>query len=187
MHPSKSTLALYAGDDLGLWARLRLSVHMHGCEECQRRVGKFRTVREWVRQEGEAMPPAVDWNVLAGELKANIRVGLAAGRCVGPVGGPAPVLHWRPAAMAIPVLVVVLASWLLQSLPQPLLSHRSAAGVVLEASPNGIGVRQGGRGFTLLHPRAEDVSFSVSGPSAVGARYVDGETGYVMVSHVYAQ
>jgi hypothetical protein len=86
--------------------------------------------------------------------------------------------------MALPVLLVVIAGWIMQSMRPPLQS--APPEFVVEASASGIGVERDGRGFTLLQPRNENVVFSVRGEVA-GARYVDAETGQVTISHVYAQ
>jgi hypothetical protein len=143
-------------------------------------------VREWLRAQDGEEPAGVHWNSLAAEMKANIRLGLAAGRCVEmtePELEPAR-LRWRAPALALPVLLVVIAGWMLQSLNPPL--KPAAPEYVVEAGSAGIGVQRDGRGFTLLQPQAQNVVFSVRGEAA-GARYVDAETGQVTISHVYAQ
>jgi hypothetical protein len=86
--------------------------------------------------------------------------------------------------MALPVLLLVIVGWMVQSLQPPL--QPASAEFVVDASSSGIGVQRDGRGFTLLQPRNENVVYSVSGEAA-GARYVDSESGQVTISHVYAQ
>jgi hypothetical protein len=195
MHPSASSLALYAGRDVGLWTRLRLALHVRSCGRCARQVDELQGIRGWLRTQREELPPGVDWDEMAAEMKANIRLGLAAGACIS---APAPArraFHWRP-ALVLPVLLVVIAGWIIQTVHAPLTAVQvaefahpttDAAGVVLATSAAGIGLEQAGRGFTLLSPRAENVIYSVRGRTAVRARYVDAETGQVTISHVYAQ
>lgn len=185
-HPNESRLSLYAGEDLGLLSRFRIALHLRGCDRCHQRVEEARGLREWMRGQGNELPAGVRWDSLAAEMRANIRLGLAAGRCISVVE-PAPVadrMQWRTPALALPVLLLVIAGWILQSLHPPV--RPVSPEFVVEASAAGIGVSRNGRGFTLLNPGAENVVFSVRGDAA-GARYVDAETGQVTISHVYAQ
>jgi hypothetical protein len=185
-HPNELRLSLYAGEELGLLSRFRIALHVRGCERCRGRVEEARGLREWMRAQDDELPAGVRWAPLAAEMKANIRLGLAAGRCIG-VAEPAPEvarLQWRTPALALPVLLLVIAGWILQSLHPPV--RPAAPEFVVEASAAGIGVSSHGRGFTLLNPGAENVVFSVRGEAA-RARYVDAETGQVTISHVYAQ
>jgi hypothetical protein len=187
-HPNESRLALYAGKELSFWWRFRIALHLRGCGRCNQRVEEMRGMRAWIQVQDDELPAGVHWNSLAAEMKANIRLGLAAGRCVGNLESePEPEivrLRWRAVAMALPVLLVVIAGWMLQSLHPPL--KPAASEYVVEAGSVGIGVQRDGRGFTLLQPGAENVVFSVRGEAA-GARYVDADTGQVTISHVYAQ
>ncbi|MCS7315013.1 MAG: hypothetical protein RMI94_03445 [Bryobacterales bacterium] len=182
-HPHDSELALFAGGELGGWARWRLARHVRRCEACRRRVQEFALWRRWLRQQ-DALPPGLNWNRLAAEMKANIRLGLAAGECVAPAREAR--LAWRPAALALPVLVLVLAGWLLQSWHPPLRRSTSWRGTVIAATATGVELRQGAAALTLLHPHASDVGRFASG-DGVRVRYVDAETGLVTISHVYAQ
>lgn len=185
-HPNEPRLALYAGGELGLPSRLRIALHLRGCDRCNQYVEEFRGIREWMHARDDETPAGVRWDALAAEMKANVRLGLAAGRCVSvPEPGPVPPrFRWPAPAMALPVLLVVIAGWIMQSLHPPL--RPAPSEFVVEASASGIGVERDGRGFTLLQPRNQNVVFSVGGEVA-GARYVDAETGQVTISHVYAQ
>lgn len=182
-HPRETELALYAGGELGWWARLRLRRHLGRCQMCRQRVEEFSGWRRWLREQDD-LPAGVNWNRLAAEMKANIRLGLAAGECVGPVPDTGPA--WRPAALALPVLVLVLAGWLLQSWHPPLRRPAALRGTVIAATASGLELRQGGAVLAVLHPNASDVGRFASG-DGVRVRYVDAETGLVMISHVYAQ
>lgn len=182
MHPDESRLALYAGGELGRWRRWRISAHLRECAECRQQVEEFRQWRRWLR-ESEAMPAAVNWARLAAEMRANIRVGLAAGECVGAaVEG----LRWRPAALALPVLGLVLAGLLLQVWHPPLRPPAAAQGVVLAATSSGVELRQRGATLAILHPSGDESSRVAAG-DAVRTGYLDRETGYVTISHVYAE
>jgi len=193
VHPADETLALYAGRELGLWMRLRAALHLRGCERCSRHVEEFRGVRELIGAERDQLPGRVDWNDLAGEMRANIRLGLAAGRCVAqPDREPIP-LPWRTPVAALPVLLLVLLGWVLQTVPLPVMVAPAKARVpvdavvVLEGGPGGIGVEQDGRGFRLMHPHAGQYITSSAGGESLRARYVDADTGQVTISHVYAE
>jgi len=185
-HPNESRLALYAGGELSLLSHLRIALHLRGCPRCNRHVEELRGIREWMRAQDHATPAAVQWDSIAGEMKANIRLGLAAGRCVRipePEPGP-PRFRWPAPAMALPVLLVVIAGWIIESVHPPL--QPTSPDFIVQASASGIGFEKDGRGFTLLQPREQNVVFSVRGEAAA-ARYVDAESGQVTISHVYAQ
>jgi hypothetical protein len=191
-HPADETLALYAGRDLGLWTRLRTAGHVRRCERCSRHVEEFRGLREFLDADRDVMPHGVEWNAIAAEMKANIRLGLAAGQCVAQAEHEPIRLPWRTPAVALPVLLLVLLGWVLQTVPPPAVLAPApgtavASGIVLDGDPTGIGVEQDGRGFRIMHPRAaQNVVFSVGGDS-VNSRYMDADTGQVTISHVYAE
>jgi len=186
-HLADATLALHAGKEMDWLSRLRIAMHLRRCERCRRHARELRQMRQWMRAQGGEMPAGVRWDALAAEMTANIRLGLAAGRCVSV---PAEVTEpevarfaWRNPALALPALVLVLAGWFLQSWRPPLQPRPE---YTLEAGAAGIGFEKDGHGISLLNPHAENVVFSVEG-SAAGARYVDAESGQVTISHVYAQ
>src|SRR5215472_4649470 len=79
-HPTKATLALHAGGDLGPIARWRTERHIARCERCRDEFAAFAEMRGIAPDLGEI--PEVPWTRLAAEMKANIRLGLAAGECV---------------------------------------------------------------------------------------------------------
>jgi len=182
MHPEESQWALYAGGELGWWKRWRLSAHLRECAQCRGQLEEFRRWRRWLRGNDE-LPAGLNWGRLAAEMRANIRVGLAAGECVGAAAEP---VRWRPAAFALPVLAVVLAGFLLQVWHPPLRRPATAAGVVLAATSTGVELRQQGAALAVLHPRSEQSSRMAAG-DAVRTGYLDSDTGYVTISHVYAE
>lgn len=213
-HPTEAALALYAGSELGVWARFRVGGHVRSCDRCSRSVEEFRALRDVTLAQAANLPPDLNWDALAIEMKANIRVGLAAGACVAETAPDRFAPRWRGPAFVLPVLLVVIAGWILQTLP-PAIRHAAPAGrqpamiaasedgvaalrsgetagplsesVVLDADSESIGVASDGRGFTLRYPRGQNVLLTVRGEDAVRARYVDSETGQVTISHVYAE
>lgn len=186
-HPGAAVLALYAGGELGFWERRRAGRHIRACADCRRAVEEFRAARQALPAGAGELPPGVEWPRLAAEMRANIRVGLSAGECVGPVE-PAPArAMWKTAVALVPVTLVVLAGmWLQRSQPGMPAASRPE-GVVLEATPEGIQLRQGGGVLEVQHPQAGEVMHSVSADGTLRARYVDSETGYVTIAHVYAE
>ena len=186
-HPSETSLALHAGGDLGVWARWRISRHAVHCEGCRTRIEDFRSAREQLREELAELPPELNWGRLAGEMKANIHLGLAAGECVAEIQ-PEPRPHFgRLAAVTAPVLLLVLVGLLLQH-PQP---RSSAApwvdGTLIEANRGGIEMRQGDRMLSLRHSEAENVTYSVNVEGGLRASYVDSETGQITIQNLNAQ
>ena len=80
-HPVQEQLALFAGGDLSAWRNWRVARHLHACQECSAEVEGYRGAAQTTRQLRE-LPSELDWGSLALEMKANIRLGLAAAFCV---------------------------------------------------------------------------------------------------------
>ena len=192
-HPAESDLALFAGHDLSFVSEWRIGRHVARCGECRAAVDAFVALRSAVAPLGE-LPDDLGWNRLASEMKANIRLGLAAGECVA--GYPERVkgtesafsgLHTLLAYAAV-ILLVVAGVWLQR--PSPKLDPGIAAvapennGVVVAASGDGIQLTEGGRGLGLRYGAFRDVNYSADASGAMGARYVDTSTGYVTVVNV---
>ncbi len=184
-HPSETTLALYAGSDLGTWARWRTERHLAACDQCREEVATFAGIREILPELNEI--PEVPWNRLAGEMKANIRLGLAAGECVRP--GEAPLRRSLftgvRAAVAVASMVALLVTGLVLEHPVPRPARFD--GVIVQTMPDGIQVRQGGQALQLMHSGARNVTYSVGAQGSMRARYVDPETGYVTINNVYVE
>ena len=77
-HPAETDLALFAGQDLGHVSAWRISRHLNRCQECRAIVDSFGALRSEIAPLGQ-LPEDLGWNRLASEMKANIRLGLAAG------------------------------------------------------------------------------------------------------------
>jgi hypothetical protein len=194
-HPSQSTLALYAGKDLGWFAARRAERHVANCRECRQVVEAFAALDDDL--VGFVEVPALSWNRLAAEMKANIRLGLAAGECVRGELSVAP-LGWisgMRAAMACAGMVVLVAAGLLLERSTPPVPPVTAdEGMVLRATAGGIELNQGGQSMSLLHVRAAqgpggqpDVTYSAGAQGSMRARYVDLDTGNMTINNVYVQ
>jgi hypothetical protein len=183
-HPNQAALALYAGGDLGLFARWKVERHLSKCGGCGEEVASFGAVREIVTDLSEI--PDVPWNGLAAEMKANIRLGLAAGECVRVGETP---LRDRPlftgvrAAVALASIVTLAVTGLML---EPHTGERVDQHTVLRGIHDGVEVGEGGRAFRLMNTGATNVTFSV-GARSMGARYVDPDTDQVTINSVYVE
>ncbi|HLY20174.1 MAG TPA: hypothetical protein VKR61_23260 [Bryobacteraceae bacterium] len=186
-HPSQTTLALYAGQDLGWFARRRTERHLAHCLECRMEVRKFASVSEELAGLNEL--PAIPWNRLASEMKANIRVGLAAGECVRPepAGGLAAWVSGARALAACGGVVALLAAGLFLERPTPAPPEMASGSAVLRATADGIELNQGGQTLSLRHARSGNVTYSAGAQGSMRAGYVDADTGNVTINKLYVQ
>lgn len=222
-HPSEVQLALFAGDDLGLWQRWRVGAHVSRCGACSAEAQAHRSGLAQLRDLAAEMPDGLNWTRLAPEMTGNIRVGLAAGECIaGFEKRPRSLTHivskprlaWHAAIVLAGATVVVLTTlWF--SLPKSELDHLMASlqqirferigkvvrgpallqeGIVLEASPTSIGIKENGGVMSLLQPRSLNPTnagdfarpvISVNMQGSAGARYVDADSGQVTTNRVY--
>lgn len=195
-HPSISNLALFAGGELPWWTRWTMARHIGACDQCRHEIEAFREVQSTARLEVEELPAGVNWDRLAAEMRANIRLGLEASDAISayalaPVAPPTPALSWRMAALAGGfVLLVSLGYWMgAVRKSEQLAALRGPEPVVVEASERGVGMSDGSKGMELqgprTSPRAAIVTVSTTG--AAGAQYVDEETGQITVNQVYVE
>lgn len=194
-HPSETDLALLAGGDCGRWQGFILRRHIARCGDCRDTLASYREVRsETLEMAGKNPLPQTDWNRLAGEMRANIRLGLAAGECVAE--GPAPLLpvsvlpvSWKPrlAISAACVLLLAGAGIFLRGL----LPNDNPTGVVhaavVESNSTGVQVRTGASSMTLMNHGDVAGDQTVSSDGAIRSSYVDGDTGTVTVTSVYVE
>ncbi len=193
-HPSESDLALYATGDLS-WARKKLTGrHVSQCGACQSVVVDYSEFRAGLT-EFPKLPAMLQWNRLAAEMSANIRLGIEAGECVSPRGkartqtrialpfGGVPA--WHRLSIACAVLCAVAGIAFIVEHP-PSLAAPPLTGTVLEASEAGLQISEGNQTLRLLNTSGTDVSRTVGSRGEVGARYLD-PNGYVTVSQVYGQ
>jgi hypothetical protein len=207
-HVAESDLALYSCGDLPLWRRAAVKLHVSGCAACGDRVGAFRAARKRIRSLGDEMPAGLRWDKLSAEMAANIRVGLAAGECVAPhVRKHAVPAGWRMAA-AISGLaaLLVVAWWLNMPAAQTASLGRAMKAIVggrewqakhmlgldeasslVQASAEGVELRENGSAMTLSQKGARPVSVSLNTQGSARANYIDVDTGQVTITTVYAQ
>jgi anti-sigma factor RsiW len=200
-HPNQATLALHAGGDLGPLARWKLERHLARCGHCRDEVAAFQAMRELLPEI--STPPEVHWNRLAAEMKANIRLGLAAGECVRAEPAPlrdTPLFAGVRNAVALASVLVLLVTGVVLQHPAPKPETAAAEGVEFQTTAHGIQVREGGGTLRLLDGGAQDFGMQIDGrlryvpavtytPGAqgsMGAGYMDPQTGYMTVTNVYA-
>ena len=181
-HPSDAELALYAGGDLG-WVRQRLTErHVRNCGACQSVASDFSELRA----EATAFPK-IQWNRLATEMQANIRLGLAAGECVNRRAARSLVSGQRlMLAGGVLGALLVAGIWTQRPVSHPYVA-RTITGTVLEAAESGIQVREGRQTLRILNSSDGNVSYSVGGQGELRARSLDPETGNVTITHVYGE
>jgi len=173
-HPNEATLALHAGGDLGFIARWI----------CREELAAFTDTREMIGDLAEV--PELPWRRLEAEMKANIRLGLAAGECVRmePARNQHGWFSFARAAVACASVAVLLASSLLLERPHPRVAQSRL--VVVESTSDGIQMSDGGQALGLSNSGARNVIYSAGAQGNMGARYVDAN-GYVTVNNLYAQ
>jgi hypothetical protein len=185
-HPGEATLALYAGQDLGPFARWQTRRHLAGCARCREQVAEFSALRMEVTDLADL--PGISWNRMAAEMKANINLGLAAGECVRDSRFiTQSVFSGYRAAVACASVAILLAAGLLLQRPAPVTTVPAQPGISLQATRNGVEVRNGDQAFLLKNARDTDVTYSAGAQGSIGARFVDRSTGYVTINTVYVQ
>jgi hypothetical protein len=185
-HPNQETLALHAGDDLGPFARWFTSRHLARCESCREEVAAFDEVRQSL--PGLAEVPDLQWNRLAAEIKANVRLGLAAGECVRPAEPPlreSPLFNRGRALVAFACAAVLVVTGMVIERPVPTAAREE--GPLVQNTPYGIEVKAGGQTLGLTNNGVQRVTYSLDAQGSMGARYVDPETGAVTINTVYVQ
>jgi hypothetical protein len=198
-HPEKSALALLAGGDLGFWPSLPLRLHLRGCGRCQSELKAFRQTRQVLGDAATELPPGLDWNRLSEEMTGNIRVGLAAGECVGgyPVRSRFLSLRWN-GALAAALLTGIFAVGFWLNMPRPQVDHlMSSLGRIagreappaprdeLLASRQGIEVKGNGTSLSYVPPDPDAAVVSVSTQGSAAVRAMDDDTGQTTITEVY--
>src|ERR1700733_1914956 len=111
-HIAEPDLALFVSGDVSLWRYAAVCLHIARCETCRSRIEVYRQSRQSLKHAAAEMPAGVNWDRLAAEMTANIRVGLAAGECVAPRRRkPVSFIGWKPAAVATGIVAVLSAAW----------------------------------------------------------------------------
>jgi hypothetical protein len=199
-HPDLEILSLYSGGDLPFFLRLRTGRHVKECAACERQMLSLRSAKVDLRREAEAQiltgfEAIADWHALETDMLGNIRVGVAAARCIEKVGRARKwtsrfawgagltalfVAGWLTRVPADDNLRIVAALRHAVGLDQP-----QFYGTIVRSTPDGIAVRTQGATLTILHPHSAVIS--MSSPSSVTARYVDDDSGQVTITNVYGQ
>jgi hypothetical protein len=185
-HPSQEILALHAGGDLGWMARWKTARHLAGCGPCAAEVAAFARLRERLPELKQI--PEVPWNRLAAEMRANIRLGLAAGECVRSSGRPlrdSPLFTGARATLALASVLALMVTGVMLEGTAPRMAR--AHEPVVQATVNGIQRRSGDQAFGLMHSGASSVTYTVGAQGTLGARYTDPETGNVTMTKVYVE
>ena len=182
-HPVENDLALLAGGEAGRIRRFLLDRHVRTCADCQETVAEYRALRSELSEPGL---PDLNWNFLAADMRANIRLGLEAGACVRSTQG---FRWWSPGvAIGFASVALLLASGFFL---RDLRFHKPVAEdatPVLQFTKSGVEIREGGNSLTLLHHRGDAAANqTVSARGDISARYIDGETGSVTINNVYLQ
>jgi hypothetical protein len=179
-HLAETDLALFVSGDVSMWKYGAVCLHIARCEACRARVELYRQGRQSLKLAAGEMPPGVNWDGLAAEMTANIRVGLAAGECVAPRRRkPVAFAGWKPAAIAAGLVGVLSAAWWL-NLPSsdtdslarvmktlvsggrpaaPILENR---GTVAQVSPEGVELKQNGVPMPASQEASQPASPAVS-------------------------
>jgi len=202
-HPSEPVLALYSSGDLDWMDRVRTALHVRACGRCRERVEEYRVDTRMRAEGAKAMPLPANWDSLAEEMAANIRLGIEAAACVRePASKAVPQTlvrqgwYWKPAlgiAASMAVLVVALVSSQSEVFSRvwsaAIHGVRETPAVVVESSARGVEVRRGSRSTMRLqvgNSRPEQVSVNLV-EGSVRAQYVDDDSLQVTVTNVYAQ
>jgi hypothetical protein len=185
-HPEQATLALHAGGDLGRFLAWKTARHVARCGQCRDEVAAYESMREALPELGGE--PDVAWNRIAGEMRANIRLGLAAGECVREEALPVretPLFRGARMAIAMASVAALIVTGVVLERPTPPVV--SAMVPVAQTTEDGIETRAGDRGFALMHKDAGAVTYTVGTQGTLGASYVDPHTGYVTMTKVYVE
>jgi len=186
-HPRENDLALLAGGEAGRIRRFLLDRHVRTCADCRETVAEYRELRSAMAEPGL---PDLNWNFLAADMRANIRLGLEAGACVDTTHAFG---RWNPklgiAFASLAFLVV--AGFFLRDL-RPLRIPNTAPAVdavttVLRSTGSEVEIRTGSRSLALLNHNGNAANQTVSAQGDIGARYIDSETGAVTINNVYLQ
>lgn len=207
-HLSEADVALYAAGDMPLWRKPLVRLHANRCAECTERIAAYRSDQEFIRQSAAEIPRGLNWDRMAAEMTANIRVGLEAGECVARRPQPRTLpTGWRVAAAAAGFTGLLISAWWLNMPASQSASLGRAVkkiaqvrpwrggpilpledqGPLVEVSAAGIQLRENGGALGVSQGLARPVSVTLSAQGAARARYLDQETGQVTITSVYAQ
>jgi len=205
-HVSEADLAVYAAGDMSWWTQPLTHLHVSRCAVCKGRAEAYRADQRRIRELAADLPPGLNWDRLAAEMHANIRVGLEAGECVAPRAGKRGIpVGWRVAAAMAGFSALLISAWWLNmpaaqtaSLGRAMkaITHWQISrglrfedsGPLVEATASGIELRENGSALAVTHGvNSRPVAVSLSVQGSARARYIDSDTGQVTITSVYAQ
>jgi len=180
-HPKETDLALLAGGEYGRVTRFLLARHVRTCRECAARVAHFEMLRADLAGMAE---PELDWNRLAAEMKANIRLGIEAGECVRDVERPR---RWNPrlAVVFASLTFLIAAGLTMKSTVAPPQAPERVVSPVLESTGAVLELRNGASSITLLNRNGSIADQTVSAEGKISAR--DVQSGAVTINNVYLE
>jgi hypothetical protein len=172
-HPKEQELALLASGDCGGVSRFFLERHVRRCSDCADKIKQFEGLRA---ELADLALPDVDWNSLAAEMRANIRLGLEAGECVRV---REPRHQWNPRlVVAFASLSFLVCAGLVMRSPATLPRHESSAArtavPVLESTGSGTELSDGASSITLMNHEGSLSDQTVSAEGEIRARSVEG-------------
>jgi len=172
---------MLAGGDCSFTRAFLLNRHVRQCPDCSAEVDEFSALRA---ETADFMPPAVNWECLAREMRANIRLGLEAGECVR-CSVSAPKRRTSRIVIAFASLITLIGTGVFYSRHQNRTEPRGSV-AVLNSTPDGVEVRSGLNSLELLNRKASIADQTVGAQGQIGVRYID-DTGSVTINNVYLQ
>jgi hypothetical protein len=166
--------------------RWRTERHLAKCRQCRDEVAGFEGTRSTIADLLEM--PELQWSRIAEEMRANIRLGLAAGECVRPVdrtGWGSRRAAWRM-VVAMASITALAVTGLMLERPRPAIEFQTAArdeNAAVQTTADGIG----NPAMRLMYRGADRVQLSASAEGSVQAQYTNPNTGYMTVSQVDVQ
>ena len=186
-HPLENDLALLAGGEAGRIRRFLLGRHVRTCADCQETVSEYRELRSELAEQGL---PELNWNFLAADMRANIRLGLEAGACVRSTQ----IFRGQSLRLGIAFASLALLAGVgfflrdMRPVHNPSnIATTDAAATVLRSTGSEVEIRTGARSMALLNHHGNAVNQTVSAQGDIGTRYIDSETGSVIINNVYLQ
>jgi hypothetical protein len=188
IHPSETSLALYAGGDLPVLEKLRVAWHVRQCANCRDEVEATREAVAVLADDCQCVPEGANWDRLAADMVANIHVGLEAAQCVAPPRRKPVFMGWRIAAASASVMMVLAGAWWINPAPPPAHELR-APRVEIRTTSAGLELNENGNALVLLNGRTKEAqrTIIVSAPGTLRARFVDTDTGQITINNVYSE
>ena len=184
MRLSEKEYALLAGNDAGLWLRLKARLASRGAIAPGSAASPYTLIRAEMPRFQE-LPEYFAWDHLAAEMKANILVGVEAGEAVRP-RSEAVAIGWK-AGLAFAGIALLMVSGYWWQLPGRFAGQNTSQVSILEAHPGGLELQNRETALTVLYGRDSGQQALSGGLGSIRADYVDEETGQLTVAHVYAE